>query len=52
MEGADPGFSVGGADPFSGEGRGPPMRVLFGENVCENEKIGSRWGACAGKFCM
>ena len=24
------------------EGRGPPMRPLFGENVCESERIGSR----------
>ena len=23
---------------------GPPMRALFGENVCENERIGSRGG--------
>ena len=34
--GADPGFPVGG--------RGHPTWVLFGENVCENERIGSRWG--------
>ena len=27
---ADPGFPVGG--------RQPPMRTLFGENVCENER--------------
>ena len=38
---ADPGFLVGGVDPL--EGRGPPTWVLFGENVCENERIG-----CAG----
>ena len=32
-------------------GHGPPMRALFGENVCENERIGCRGGgACAGKF--
>ena len=29
---ADPGFPVGGG------GRQPPMRTLFGENVCENER--------------
>ena len=33
---ADPGFPV--------EGRGPPTRVLFGENVCENERIGFHSG--------
>ena len=39
---ADPGFPVGG--------RGPPTWALFGENVCENERIGSHGGggACAG----
>ena len=25
-------------------GRRPPTRALFGENVCENERIGSHWG--------
>ena len=35
---ADPGFPVGGG------GHGPPTRVLFGENVCKNERIGSRRG--------
>ena len=40
---ADRGFPVGGAmDPLGG--CGPLTRVLFGENVCENEKIGARWG--------
>ena len=34
--GADPEFPVGGC--------GPPMWVLFGENVCENEGIGSHKG--------
>ena len=33
---ADPGFSFGGHQP--------PTQALFGENVCENERIGSRWG--------
>ena len=40
---ADPGFLVGGVDPIGG--RGPPMWALFGKNVCENERIGSRRGA-------
>ena len=35
----------GGVDPLGG--RGPPTWVLFGKNVCENEKIGSHRGACA-----
>ena len=43
---ADPGFPVsgggGGAKPFGGHQ--PPKRALFGENMCNNEKIGSRWG--------
>ena len=39
---ADPGFPVGGG-PISG-GRGPPMWALFGENVGENKRIGSRRG--------
>ena len=28
-------------------GRGPPTQALFGENVCENERIGSHREACA-----
>ena len=41
--GADPGFPVGG--PWTRLGRrGPLTWVLFGENVCENERIGSRRG--------
>ena len=31
--------------PYGGGGRGPPTRVLSGENVCENERIGSRRGS-------
>ena len=27
-----------------GGGRPSPTWALFGENVCENERIGSRWG--------
>ena len=46
---ADPGFPVGGGgvDPLGG--RGPLTWVLFGKNVCENERIWSRrgGGACA-----
>ena len=38
---ADPGFPVArDVDPLGGAG--PPMWALFGENVCENERIGSR----------
>ena len=40
---ANPEFPVGGRGPVLG-GCGPLMQVLFGENVCENERIGSRWG--------
>ena len=39
---ADPGFPVGGRAPVGGHG--PPMQALFGENVCENERIGSHRG--------
>ena len=35
----------GGMDPLGG--RGPPMWVLFGKNVCENERIWSRRGELA-----
>ena len=37
---ADPGFPVGG--------HGPPTWVLFGENVCENKRIGSHRGRTPG----
>ena len=50
--GANQGFPVGRRRPILGEGRGPLMQALFGENVCKNERIGCRRGACAGKFCM
>ena len=33
----------GGRGPVLG-GHGPPMWALFGENVCENERIGFRRG--------
>ena len=29
-------------------GRGPPMWVLFGENVCKNERIGFHGGRAPG----
>ena len=34
----EPGFPVGGG------GGGSPTRALFGENVCQNIRIGSSWG--------
>ena len=40
---ADPGFPIGGAPTCWGVCR-PPMRTLFSENVCENERNGSCWG--------
>ena len=43
---ADPGFPVGGGVDLLG-GRGPLAWVLFGKNVCENERIWSHRGACA-----
>ena len=52
VTGADPGFPVGGREPVLGGGRGPPTQVLFVENVCKIERIGSGRGTCAGKFCM
>ena len=37
---ADPGFPMGGGvDPLGGHG--PQTQALFGENICENERIGS-----------
>ena len=39
---ADPGFPLGGHAAV--RGRGPLTWVLFGENVCENERIGSHMG--------
>ena len=46
---ADPGFPVGGEGaPSHGGGCQPPMWVIFGKNVCENERIGSCWGVCTG----
>ena len=38
-------FPLGGAEPLGGHR--PLMQALFGENVSENERIGSRWGAPA-----
>ena len=39
---ADPAFPVGGHGPIRGCGH--LMQMLFGENVCENERIGSHRG--------
>ena len=33
--------------PLGGGGHQPPMRTLFSENVCENERNGSCWGGRA-----
>ena len=40
-------FPWGGLDPLGG--CGPLMRVLYGENVCENERIGSHRGVVRPK---
>ena len=40
---ANPGFPVGEGGAPSRVGRRPPMRVLFGENIRENVRIGSRY---------
>ena len=40
-----PGFPIGG-DPLVG--CGPLIQVLFGKNVCENERIGSHRGHAPG----
>ena len=42
----DPGFPVGGHAPI--RGCGPLTWVLFGENVCKNERIGSHRGHALG----
>ena len=42
LSAADPGFLVGGG------GRQPLTRVLFGGNLCRNERIGSRGVGGAG----
>ena len=31
-------------------GHGPPMQVLFGENICENERIGPCRGCALVNF--
>ena len=43
---ADPGFLVAGGRRAVG-GHRPLMWALFGENVCENKRIGSCWGGDA-----
>ena len=45
---ADPGFPVGRGDQAVGGGHQLPTQALFSENVCENKRIGSSWGACTG----
>ena len=40
---ADPGFAVGGCQL--------PTQALFGENVCENERIRSHWGGAGRRQC-
>ena len=47
--GVDPGFPVEGRGLVLG-GCGPPTWVLFDENVCENERIGSCWGGVCRKI--
>ena len=47
MSGADPGFPVRGRGPIL-RGCGPLIRVHFGENICENKRIGSHMG-CRGR---
>ena len=42
--GADPGFPVGGGTNPHWSGHQPPTLVLFGENICKNERIWSCWG--------
>ena len=49
ITGADPGFPMEGCGPVLGE-HGLPMWALFGENVCENERIGSRGGHAPENF--
>ena len=49
----DLGFPIGGRGSIRGvcgpiRGHGPPMQALFGDNVCENERIGSRGGRAPG----
>ena len=48
--GMDPGFSIEGAWTRLEGGHGPPTWVLFGENVCEKEIIGSRSGGMHWKI--
>ena len=47
--GVDPGFPVGGVDLFWG-GHGPQTQMLFSENVCENNRIGSHGGRVSENF--
>ena len=40
----DPGFPIGGGANPSWRGCQPLTHVLFGENICKNERIWSCWG--------
>ena len=42
--GADPGFPIGGGANPRWRGHQPPTHLLFGENICKNERIWSCWG--------
>ena len=44
---ADPGFPVGGRGPRRG-GRGFPRQLCFEKFICQNERIWTLRGACAG----
>ena len=43
--GADPGFAIGGEGAPTPWGRRCPTRVIFGKNVCKNERIRGEGGA-------
>ena len=51
VDSGDPEYSVGAPTPLGGGNTDVRRRHLFGKNVCENERIGSRWGggACQGR---
>ena len=50
VSGAFPGFPVGAAWTVFWGGFGPPMGAVFGENVCENKRLGSRKGGVHRKI--
>ena len=43
-------FWLSGESRISHGGRGPPTRALYGENVCENKRIGSRRGVVSSIY--